>query len=86
MLTRYPRGVDSSLVKRWAAGHAAAAQRALEVMRDEGPRPAEISFNEAMDLTDLASEVDNEFREQQVEHARDAWAKLRAWAARHDGH
>lgn len=67
-------------MKRWAAGHAAAAQRALELMRDEGPTSSEIAFCEAMDLIDLTSEVRDDFREQQVEQARAAWAKLRAWA------
>ena len=81
---RYACAVDPLLAKRWADGHAAAAQRALEVMRDEGPRCSETSFEEAMDLIDLAPKAVDEFREQQVERARAAWAKLRAWAASRD--
>src|SRR5690349_10642334 len=81
---RYACAVDPSLAKRWAAGHVAAAQRALEVMRDEGPQSAEASFEEAMDWIDLAPQTVDEFREQQVERARAAWAKLRAWAASRD--
>lgn len=76
--------MDSSLAKRWAAGHAAAHQRALQVMREEGPSSPEIAFAEAMDLIDLASEVVDEYREHQVVRAREAWAKLRAWAASRD--
>jgi hypothetical protein len=37
-----------------------------------------------MDLIDLAQPTVDEFREQQVERARAAWAKLRAWAASRD--
>ena len=76
--------MDASLVKRWAAGHRAAARRALEVMRDEGPASPEVSFEKAMDLIDLASKTSDEFREQDIEHARASWAKLRAWAASRD--
>lgn len=76
--------MDPLHAKRWAAGHAAAGQRALDLMREEGPSSPEVSFSEAMDLIDLAQPVADEFREQQVEHARAAWAKLRAWAASRD--
>jgi hypothetical protein len=81
---RYASDVDRLLAKRWAAGHAAAGQRALEVMREEGPSSPAVSFGEAMDLIDLAQPSVDEFREQQVERARAAWAKLRAWAASRD--
>ena len=81
---RYASEMDPLLVKRWAAGHAAAGQRALQAMREEGPSSPEIAFAEAMDLIDLAQETVDEFREQQVERAREAWAKLRAWAASRD--
>jgi hypothetical protein len=81
---RYASDVDPLLAKRWAAGHVAAGQRALEVMREEGPSSPDVSFGEAMDLIDLAQPTVDEFREQQVERARAAWAKLRAWAASRD--
>jgi len=50
-------------------------------MGEEGPSSPEVSFREAMDMIDLAQPAADDFREQQVERARAAWAKLRAWAA-----
>ena len=76
--------MDRALVKRWVAGHVAARQRALQVMREEGPLPPDVSFAQSMELADLASDIDDSFREQEVAHARAAWAKLRAWAASRD--
>ena len=73
--------MDPLLARRWAAGHAAAGQRALDLMGEEGPSSPEVSFREAMDMIDLAQPAADDFREQQVERARAAWAKLRAWAA-----
>jgi hypothetical protein len=78
---RYASRVDPSLVKRWATGHAAAGERALAAMRDEGPPRPEVAFAEAMDLldlVDLAPDTEDVFREQEVARARAAWAKLRA--------
>lgn len=72
--------MDKALARRWAAGHAAAHARALEVMRAEGPRSPEDSFARSMELVDLAPEHD-EFRERDVAPARAAWVKLKAWAA-----
>jgi hypothetical protein len=72
--------MERALVKRWAAGHAAAQQRALRLMRDEGPSSPEISFARSMELLDLAPEDDG-FRDLEAQRARAAWAKLRSWAA-----
>lgn len=72
--------MDRALAKRWLAGHAAAGQRALEVMRAEGPPTSEVSFARSMELLDLAPS-DDPFRERDAAQARAAWVKLRAWAA-----
>ena len=76
--------MDRALVRRWAAGHAAAGQRVLDALRDEGPAPPDIAFAEALDLLVLAFEKEDPFREQEVALARAAWAKLRACAASRD--
>jgi len=76
--------MDRLLAKRWLAGHAAAEQRALEVVRAEGPASPNDAFVRSMELLDLAASEDP-FRETDVAPARAAWVKLRAWAARRAG-
>jgi hypothetical protein len=74
--------VDRAFAKRWLAGHQAAARRALEEMREQGPPAPDISFAQAMELLDLAPD-DDPFREADAAIARAVWVKLRAWAASH---
>jgi hypothetical protein len=77
--------MDRDLVKRWAAGHAAAARRALEVMRQEGPPEPAVAFADAMELCALVEVAPADpVRLREEDEARRAWAKVRAWAARRD--
>lgn len=78
----YDRAMQPADVKRWAAGHAAAARRALELLRQEGPpEPAE-AFAQAMELCALVDVAPaDQVRLREEEDARRAWAKVRAWAA-----
>ena len=76
--------MDRDAVRRWAAGHAAAGRRALELVREEGPPPPAVAFEEAMELcalVDIAPPDPVRLREEA--EVRRAWAKVRAWAARH---
>ena len=80
----YAVQMDRAAVKRRAAGHAAANKRALEAARDEGPPAADVAFSQALDMIDLAPDMEDPLREQGVARARAEWAKLRAWAASRD--
>jgi hypothetical protein len=71
--------------RQFVAGHRAAEARALKVIRDEGPRPADESFARAMELLDLIDEdAVDPLRENDDAQARASWAKVRAWAAKQD--
>jgi hypothetical protein len=77
----YDRCVQRDAVQRWFSGHRAAARRALEVMRQEGPPPPAVAFAQAMELCDLVDVAPPDaVREREDRAARAAWAKLRAWA------
>jgi len=81
----YDRAVEHDLVKRWAAGHAAAARRALEVMRRDGAPDPTTAFAEAMELCALVDVAPaDDVRRRDEESARRSWAKVRAWAASRD--
>jgi hypothetical protein len=77
--------VDREAIKRWAARHAVANRRALEVMRDEGPPPPDVAFAQAMELCALVDvEPADAIRRREEAAARASWAKVRAWAASRD--
>jgi hypothetical protein len=74
--------VERDQVRRWAAGQAAAARRALDVMKSEGPPVPATAFAEAMELCALVDVAPaDELRLREEAAARRAWAKVRAWAA-----
>jgi len=80
----YDAVVDGNVAKRWRDGHEAAARRALQVMRDEGPPRPSVAFREAMELCALVDvEPADTMRLREEREVRATWAKVRAWAARH---
>ena len=70
--------VERDIVRRWIAGHRAAERRSLELMQQEGPLSPELSFRVAMELCDLADDMDPDpVREREIETARRLWARLK---------
>lgn len=68
--------------RQFLTGHRAAEARALQLMREEGPRSSDEAFAGAMELCDLvADDATDPLRERDDAQARAVWAKLRAWAA-----
>ncbi len=64
------------------AGHRAAEARALELMRDEGPRSSEEAFAGALELFDLVPDgAADPLRDRDDAEVRATWAKIRVWAA-----
>jgi len=77
--------VDRNAARRWRDGHEAAARRALALMREEGPPSPAVSFQQAMELCALVDvQPADAVRLREDRDARAAWAKVRAWAAKHD--
>lgn len=74
---------ERATYKQFVAGQRAAEARALQVIRDEGPRTPEEAFAGAMELCDLVSEeATDPLRADDDAAARVSWAKVRAWVAR----
>lgn len=76
--------MDRDAVRRWQAGHQAAARRSLAQLAVDGPLSPEASFEAAMELCALSPVLEHDpVREREVAEARRLWSKLKApWAAK----